>query len=354
MKYVFISAWVVEDGFCPPEGINKIDICTFENIKTTLTLNPSELLCNIDKKSAIAEYLAGHGPLSQINDQILLPIIKQLGAKRDSKCSNKSTLVFEATRDLEVELEDVHKVFDNVYIYFEFRNKNNFNNFPGVTKEIDAIKASFALACPFGTRFNFLDSGWFFIDGHGNYIFVFTPNSTGNLTHQYKIAQEDIYRINRNHNVIILSKTAKYIASLFVNSLEQNAYKLKSFAIGWAALELIINETYVLFYDDISNTFLEQWESEDKRKLLVKWNNKKKGTKFTIAEKFIFAMAIYFQNDSEKKIAGDYNKFKNIYSNRNRAFHEGDVDDPTTPLSYLEELIREYYNQFLEKGYSIQ
>jgi hypothetical protein len=331
MRYVYISAWLVEAGFQLAKEERAVRFQLDNQSSFTLTRDPDPLLMDIDRKTAVCNLILEacfKGARVEDLQDAIGKQIEIIRSGRKKRIGQSPVLVFEASGDVEVSIHKPLEQCNDFSITFDAYDAKKVID--SHRQSIDAFMVASILSCSDVPRFAFLDQGTYLKDESGRVVYSLTCEARGTLSFCQVITKEAIADILRSFAALRADSSLRNALRLYAQATASQQDDLRAFLFGWTALEVFIGKAY-------KNQKTQRGKGKEQQQPAVRWGVSLMD-KFQVITEALWEPARSPNRDAHREIIESFKKVKN---SREAFVHEQRLAEADLPVGATLKLLKD-------------
>jgi len=273
---------------------------------------------------------------------ILQEEINEIQSSRRDRIRRYAVLVIDIEGGIDAELRELMKDFDDFVIYFDGFDKESLRS--QNQDVISAIVASLSLTIPKIEKIEKLQEGSYLFDDKGKIIYSFNKSLGQVEVVISSPLSSETEKLTQKYASILIHKTDLLrVAKLFIQSLDREADKLKTFISGWTALEMFTNKVFSEYKHKFLDDLRSSSPSASVKRFLDRISEVMTKDKYTLSDKFNIVSHFLGSKFSENDVV----TFKSIKSIRGKLVHGEDIDESTLPIGDIHLLLMRYLTEYI-------
>lgn len=342
MQYTYTAAWAVVGGISLREESPEIKLADSGKTRFILTRNPDIILARVDESSAVGRLmlkgLIGQQGAADFSVDLATEIEK-IKAERKKKIGGQVVLLFEAQGEIEATLKDPIREHDTFIVTFDAVEKGKVRQLHQA--DIEAMKAAVAFESATPSLFVDLTDETHLLTDTGKVVHNISFSMSAEVSISTLLSEEAANRISARYAALNLTNDLDSVVRLFSQMAEYGTDRLKVFLSGWAALEILIAQSFKHYEE----AFLSPFTKAEQPTLRERFLERVKGVmkdKYRLTDKFIAVTAVLFPETADDEVQQDYKKFCQLKDLRDSILHGEPFLEKQLPVHELTVLLRKY------------
>lgn len=346
MQYTFISVFALVGGVSVSSGEDEYKLIQDATCEAFLTRLVDKHCLELDRCDAfgglmLKSMFGGLEPKSF--EEALSDEVRRIQETRSQTIGQSLALMIKFTGDADLDLTGPSVERPGFVACFDAIDKMKIMERHAAS--VQAITTSFCLESESTCNTKNVSSGVYFRDEQGRPVYSYTAEVS--LASGYvssPITNDNLRSIVERATQMLKLSELKDIYRLYAAMLNQREDQLRSFLLGWSALEVFINKTFIQYERKLFENFKSQTPSISNYIATVLDVMK---SKYALADKFGLIAGLLSKDTCEEDVKS-FRKMKKIRD----TIHEG-IQESGLPVSDLQLLLSKYLKLHLSIGKSI-
>ena len=310
-------------------------------LKATITGDVDSHCYLLDRPDALAQMMLTSQIDAENFDEVLNDTIHKIQKTRKQKLEGAAALVIEIRGEVDARIEQFAGDFGEFAICWNAVDQDAIRQ--QYRHDVTALISSLQLASSGGYEFFRVAEGTYLIDEKGKIIHSRSPTVGGGTVYVSNPLNQRVVESTRRYaDALVGDRDLQRVRELFVQSLDIEADRFRTFVFGWTALEMFIRNVFSSYKQDLvrsgTNVPSTSRYSERVARAIEDGN-------YPLLVKFAIITAVLI-NESNDIDVGEFDsavdRFKDIKNDRNKFYHEQDISEGFLPNVELQSLLAEY------------